>query len=775
MVGPSLHLVNERLGARFLVWAVLLFGLALGLGFVPLFDVLGYDFAFAMGLATAFAAVDVGHGAAAAARRHGAQPAPARIFARGLGGALGLLLLPLAASLLNAVRVRNCNLSAGLVFYALLPVGTALFAAPAGTLAGLWFERRGRVVAYLLPVLSILWTLLRLYFDPPVFAYDPFAGYFPGPIYDEAMQPPARLLWFRLACLVWVGAAVATHFAVRTFRDRDHLGPRARMGRIAIAAMLLGAGGVLFVGRGTLLGSHVTRGTLNRELSRETRSAHFIVRSHASAAAADIDLLHRDLEFRHHQLRRILGVEPTGSITVSVFPDSALKKDLVGAGGTLYAKPWTREIFIQADRFPASRLRHELAHVFAGAFGDPVFGVALALTPWPRLASGLIEGVAEAADFGDPSGRTTVHQDARAMIANGQAPPIDKVVGAGFSTLSGARAYTMAGSFCRFLLDTFGAEKLRALYRSAGDFSAVYALPLAALDRRWREFLESQDLPAEDRARARERFRRGAIFQKVCARELAARVAQARHSLGSPAAVALLESVCVDDPGEPIYKLDLADAHAAAGHSDQALAAGLALTADDTMTFPLRARAATLAATLFFHAGRFDQARSSTEAALTFATDDGERRTAMAKLRALAPGDDAARASLGRVLFGASPTAALDTGLVIYFLTEFARTFPDDALGPYLVGRQLTYRDARLALTTLHQACPLDGAPAKAIPLPDAFTRECHRLVGESAFFARDLPRARAAFERLKSAATTEADRLRASDFLERIDWEERR
>ena len=90
--------------------------------------------------------------------------------------------------------MRNCNLLAGLGFYALLPVGTVLFAAPAGVLAGLAFPRRGRLVAFLLPLVSVLWTLARLYADPAVFAFDPFGGYFPGPIYDEALRPPLRLL-----------------------------------------------------------------------------------------------------------------------------------------------------------------------------------------------------------------------------------------------------------------------------------------------------------------------------------------------------------------------------------------------------------------------------------------------------------------------------------------------------------------------------------------------------------------------------------------------------
>jgi tetratricopeptide (TPR) repeat protein len=786
MVGRSLQGVNGALGKRPLVWAGLLAVAGVVLSFIPLFDVLGYDYAFALGLGTAVAAVDVGHGVVAAARRAGRPLRLPQLLALALAGGLGLLVLPLLIALGNALRVRNCNLAAGLAFYALLPVGTALFAAPAGMLCGLWLRRGGRVVAFLLPLVSVLWTLGRLYVDPAVFAFDPFGGYFPGPIYDEALRPPGRLLLFRVANLVWIGGALALcalgRLALRDRRESSAAYTPPPSGRritllASVACVLVIASVTLFVKRGPL-GFHVTEGYLRRVLGRETRSAHFVVRSdpHAGETANDRALVVRDLEFRYQQLARILGATPATPITVFLFPSSEAKKQLVGAGGTLYAKPWKREIFVQAERFPARKLRHEMAHVFAGAFGDPLFGVSLAWRlPWPRLASGLIEGTAEAADFGDPDGRSTVHQEARAMIAAGLAPPLAQVMGAGFTALAGARAYTIAGSFTHFLLASRGAERLRAIYRSGGDFEAVYGTGLAALEKEWRAFLETQPVDQRERARAQERFRRPAIFQKVCARELAARVQTAHEVLYSEPeeAVALLDSVCADDPHEPLYRLDLADARAAAGEPDKALAVAAAVEGDETMTAPLRERAANVAASLHYHAGRFAEAAAAVERALGFATDDGDQRTGLARRRALR--DEESRRTLGRVLFGESPTRGVDAGLVVFLIETFARRFPDEALGPYLLGRQLAWRDPALALPPLEVACPLAGAAPRPVPLEPVFLRECHRLVGETAFRAGDFARSRLALERSKADAATEAERLRATDFLERLAWEERR
>src|SRR5262245_23440394 len=225
MVGPAFASVNERIrsslakmlarvGLRPLVWGLLLAILALILCFVPLFDLLGYDFSFAMGLGAALAGVDIGQGVVARWRRaHPGEPEAGPAVLRHVGRAVALtsatLALPLLFSLANALRVRNCNLLAGLAFFALLPMGTVLYAAPTGVLVGLAAPRRGRLLAWAVPLVSAAWTLVRLYVYPAVFAFDPFVGYFPGPIYDEALRPPVRLLLFRLVNLVWIAAALA--------------------------------------------------------------------------------------------------------------------------------------------------------------------------------------------------------------------------------------------------------------------------------------------------------------------------------------------------------------------------------------------------------------------------------------------------------------------------------------------------------------------------------------------------------------------------------------
>ena len=553
---------------------------------------------------------------------------------------------------------------------------------------------------------SILWTLLRLYRDPPVFAFDPFGGYFPGPIYDEALRPPLSLVLFRIANLVWAATAIVLALAA-VGRGCD---PRRwRPGASAAAIPLLAASLVLY-GLGGRLGFHITHDDLARELGQTETTSHFVVHTvPGTKSRTELALQIEDLEFRYQQLRETFGMEPKLPITVWDFPNAAVKKALVGAGETLYAKPWTREMFVQ-EHFPSSRLRHEMAHVFAGSFGDPFFGVALAWRwgplPHPALAMGLVEGVAEAATVSDPYGDATIHQEAAAMIAAGLAPPLADVVGAGFSTLAGARAYTLAGSFSAFLLATRGADKLRALYRSAGNFSDVYRVPLRDLEREWRQFLTKQPLSTRQRAHATEEFRRPAIFSRVCARELAARVAEARGIMGvDPArAVELLRSTCHDDPNEPLFRLALARAELAAGAEGAARTELGHLALDGTLTVPLRAEAESLSAADRFFGARLRRRRDAPAARARAGGDRGGSPAGPRQAQARSTARPRA-ATLGRALYADVLEPDIDPVLTFYLLAEYARLFPTDRLGPYLIGRQLLGRDAARALPQLTRAC----------------------------------------------------------------------
>src|SRR3569833_1716560 len=331
MLGGAFRAVNARLGKRAVIWAAAAALLAIVLDFVPLFDLLGYDFSFAMGLLATLASVDIGAGAVQMARRRGPALDVARTFVTAAVASSALLLLPLLLSLVNAARVRNCNVTGGLVFFALLPLGSALYGAGAGVIAAALFPRRGRQVAFLFPLLSLASTLWRLYVDPAVFAFDPFGGYFPGPIYDEAMRVPLRLVGYRGVNMLWLACALAIAHAASPASASGTIVPtwaprRWRRGPALLGLLLLAPSVAQNAARETQ-GFHVRKTDLLRVLDCERHSNRIVLRYPlAGSTPADLALTMEDLEVRYDQLRDILGVAPAGPITVYQFPNAETTK-----------------------------------------------------------------------------------------------------------------------------------------------------------------------------------------------------------------------------------------------------------------------------------------------------------------------------------------------------------------------------------------------------------------------------------------------------------------
>jgi len=85
-------------------------------------------------------------------------------------------------------------------------------------------------------------------------------------------------------------------------------------------------------------------------------------------------------------------------------------------------------------------------------------------------------------------------------------------------------------------------------------------------------------------------------------------------------------------------------------------------------------------AALAFHSGDFANAEASEKKVLELATDEGERRTAQARLRALRTPN--ARQTLGRVLYATTSIRRPTACMSFFLLTDYARLHPDDRLGP---------------------------------------------------------------------------------------------
>ncbi len=439
---------------------------------------------------------------------------------------LVLLIIPFVVMLTNGLFIRNCSLPEGIGFFLLLPGVTALFGSALGFFCAMHY-RHARTVYVLFMMVSFGSALYLGYVTPAVFAYNVFFGYFPGLTYDEALSISTTLVFFRIltiglaALFIWMGMILLQHTdpgdrvwtkgntLVRQLWETDRRGIT-----VGISVVL-----VLVVVYRCELGFETSHRYIRAQLGSRYETAHFAIYYAGNSYSDDeIRWIGAEHEFRLRQVLDAFSLSYDGRLESYIYPSTAEKRRLMGAGNTNIAKPWSNEIHITA-RSLESTLKHEMVHVVAAPFGIPIINTS--------LSTGLVEGLAMAID-GDWGDRT-LHQYAAAMEKFGVAPDIGSLMGfTGFAAHTSSVSYVLAGSFCRFLIDEYGIRRLTLLYGDRG-YDEVYGRSRDELIGRWRAFLRTIPVAEQERDVVDVLFRRPTIFRKVCARVVAERNRKARE------------------------------------------------------------------------------------------------------------------------------------------------------------------------------------------------------------------------------------------------------
>jgi hypothetical protein len=786
----QVRMAIRRMAARrrLRIWAALAVALGVGLGWVPLFGVLGFELATAAALFAAVLGLDVGSALARELQREpataeadaGADAGNASAYAgrtmlratlAASGLAVAMAAVPAVIAAIRGIWTPTCDWWFGLEAYLAMPIVTAALAGAVGHALGVACGPRrflGAAVAQLPLGFVVLAALWRFYSEPPVFSYNAILGYFPGNLYDENIRLQAPLLWSRLEELAWVAALVAV-VALRLDVVRHRVSRRAP-GRRRIAVAAVAAGCLV-----AAIGLHLQAGALGyaidaediaAELGGRIETAHFIIHyAHTKDIDADIDVIARDHEFRYAEVVAQLGVAPAGKLRSFYFADRDQKARWFGARDVEMAKPWRREIYLEHRAFPHGSLRHEIAHAVASAFGDPLFGVA---TRHGVFANpGLIEGLAVAIDWPGGYDRLTPHEAVRAMQDLGVQPEIGQLLSLQFFSVSSARGYTTAGSFLRFLLDSYGAEKLRALYHTGGDFEAAYGMTRAALEAGWRTMIGKIELPPGASEAQRERFRGGSVFARPCPHAIAARRERALYAYVTgdrKTAVDLLRHVCNDAPEEPRHRMELGDMLVTGDAAEHQEAAAIwSALAQDTEHVTSTLRVEVLERLAREAAARGDRAavEARIHEAAALPIDGSERRQLDAEVFALAYRGPAAM-PLYAYFFMPGP---LDHAVI----AEAAVTAePGLGFAHYLLGLQQTTQGQWAAA-----AGELDRALALGLP-GAVFVRNAARRLAITGYRSHDPARVGRAIAALSGPDMTTPDRLLAKDWQDRLAFDAR-
>lgn len=660
----------------------------------------------------------------------------------GLLGGFGHALIVLAVGLIHGVRQGFCEPDRGFILLALGPGVGAVLGGLWGALGGLLLPgRRRRVLgavlwALAMPLGAALVSVVRFVTSPMVFAFDPFVGYFAGPLYEVVDIPVDRLLTYRAGSLATVLATLAASTLVERVprapnRDEKAGAPsftlrRPLDRRALVAAGLFAALSAGLALGGEQLGHFTTTASIRAALGGELSYGRCDVVYADTLPRPDVVRLARECDAHLAQLERYFEIQGSARVTVMLFASAEQKGRLMGAASTYIAKPWRREVYLQPAGYPHPVLGHELAHVVAGAFGAGPFRVAGPLGGWIP-DPGRIEGVAVASAPRD-DGDIALEEWAAAMRQVKLLPPLGRVFRLSFLGESSARAYTVAGAFMAWLREQEGPEVVRRWY-GGESLLDLTGHDLSAWEARWLARLDSIELPETLLHEASARFERPAIFGRHCPHlvdRLAARAHQWLAVRDTTQARQALERLLELEPNHGAALL-LPACTLREGHTEAALDAYRALGSEPSRTSIERARAWEGAGDVAFSLGQDMVAFDAYTTALGMTVGEHARRTLEVKRWALRAGATPRRA-IQLLLIGPATTGP-QWDVAAPALGQWMAEGPHPAMARYLIGKNLFARGHFFEAAAFLEGA-LDGS--EELPLSSVRTEALR-----SAFLAR--------------------------------------
>ncbi len=678
-------------------------------GFIPQFGGPGYESALGAGLllptvtalGVAFSVV-------------GRHATPLAAFGRGLTAGFALSVLGLVIIVAHGLRVGFCDVGWGVELYLLGPLPGALLAGVWGAVIGLFasrLERRWRRRALLIvgsiaaPLLGISISFARFYTSPMVFAFDPFFGYFAGPLYDTVIDAFWTLSTYRAGSLL---TALAVGCAAAHFDERLRF-TGFRRPWLAGVGLSASCASALLLWNGAALGHYSTRSSIAAALGQELSGARCDVKYSSGILRRDARLFARECDAELRADEAYFETRGPARVTAFLFANEAEKGRLMGASSTYIAKPWRREIYVQYAPYPHPVVGHELAHVVAGSFGAGPFRVSGplgGLIPDP----GRIEGVAVAASPND-NDDFTLDEWAKTLLDLALLPPLESVFRLGFLGQNSSTAYTVAGAFVSWFHDRYGASALRRWYGGEA-VEQVTGKRLAELERAWRADLSRVTVDPVLLNEAKLRFDRPALFGRHCPRivdRLHGEAAQKLASADTAGARVALAALLRLDPHHTAAKFELAACAVKDGDEAAALAAYAALANAPELAKVEQASAREAQADVELRAGNLLDAQRDYEAASASIADEDHLRTLDVKR---SPKNDRQRRALVDLLIG-DPMLGAAFEEAAPRLAEWALVEPKNGLPRYLLGKNLFGRGR-----FTEAADYLDQALARELELP---------------------------------------------------------
>ncbi|CAN5629875.1 hypothetical protein BH23BAC4_BH23BAC4_12960 [soil metagenome] len=403
-----------------------------------------------------------------------------------------------------------------------LAVGVAYFTTAVSARARLWLS----VVGLVLLVGGVVFDLA---FHPQFYSYNHVFGGVLGPIYDDELSIRLGLFAFRSLTLLWAALAVSAGAALSNPKGSAS---RLRLTRTSVALAL--AIGTCYLFREPL-GINTTEAGLIRDLGAIHQAGAFeIVYDSSVTSDGEVAAIANELRYRQGRYEARLGMPLQEPVLVFLYPDPDTKGRLTGSRYTGVAPVWLRRAQVHLLASRAEILPHELVHVMArqygGLFGASssiaiVEGLAVALEP-PQGFPSPVQLLAATAALGDSLGG--VPNEPGATVRQAFAPFL-------FWTMRGPVAYSAAGSFMRFVLDTHGPEAVARVYRY-GSVERGTGASLDQLVTQWEEHIAGVEVTPEVRTATLALLSRPSLFERRCPHYVPSHIRETRRGIAAVAA-----------------------------------------------------------------------------------------------------------------------------------------------------------------------------------------------------------------------------------------------
>ncbi|MCX6117500.1 MAG: hypothetical protein NT027_08165 [Proteobacteria bacterium] len=328
-------------------------------------------------------------------------------------------------------------------------------------------------------------------------------GFLHGPIYDTWIPVDSGVILNRLSA--WIFSVILFFGARLIVRGLHEPKSKWKCLRIIGGSLLI----PLFVWGMSLTspsgghGKDVLKDFLNADIRGKFANIHY-----RPDERIDIKLyqnLHLEAEFHAAEIMKKLNEKSGKPIDIYVYPSGDQKKIYFGGGGTDVTDVWTPSIHIALESLPHSTLRHELVHAISSRFGWHGLGFH------PNMM--LTEGLAVA--LAPEESRGNLHKLAAQIVRKMDLKHLKSLLSPiSFWSESGAKSYTIAGSFLQFVMMTSPPNAVKKIY-SGQSFETTTGKSIGAWIDLWQVFLK-KNYPNEENLQVERVLRAPGVFKEVC-------------------------------------------------------------------------------------------------------------------------------------------------------------------------------------------------------------------------------------------------------------------